>query len=213
MKRMMILILALCMLLPFTSCKPDSGTDTAASAMYIEAAQLTEEEANIVKLLGAKENGQNRIFDFVLDDSVQSLQVNTYELIDGAWSLVSGGGGWTFSDPEGRIALCFDKLTEGLRVALQSEHSNSSNTHMSAAEYDFTGMGCATSSLNNRTEILYEQEIPLVVQIVTTQNEVRSYNVEYFHHPEEYAKHNYEHVYAITIRFSQKTVEELSAVK
>ena len=210
MKRMILLLLALCMLLSFAACKPDSGTE--AAAMYIEPAQLTEEEENIVKLLGAKENGLNRIFDFVLDDSVQSLQVNTYELVDGAWSLVSGGGGWTFSDSEGRLALNFDKLIKGLRVALQSEHSNSANSHFSAAEYDFTGMVCATSSLDNRTEIVYEQEIPLAIQIITTKNEVRSYGADYFNHPEEYAKQGYEHVYAVTIRFSQKTVEELSLI-
>lgn len=208
MKRMILWILALCMLLSFAACKPDSAAEE--TAMYIEPAQLTEEEENIVKLLDAKENGQNRIFDFVLDDSVQSLQVNTYELVDGAWSLVSGGGGWAFSDRQGRLALNFDKLAEGLRVALQSEHSNSSNSHFSAAEYDFTGMGCATSTLNNRMEFTYEEEIPLVIQIITTKNEVRSYGADYFNHPEEYAKQGYEHVYAVTIRFSQKTLEELS---
>lgn len=36
-----------------------------------------------------------------------------------------------------------------------------------------------------------------------------SYHVDYFNCPEEYEKLGYEGVFAITIRFSQKTVGEL----
>ena len=69
-------------------------------------------------------------------------------------------------------------------------------------------MGSATSTLADRSDIAYEQEIPLVIQIITSKNEIHSYDVSYFEHPEEYTE--YEHVYAVTVRFSQKTVSELS---
>lgn len=38
---------------------------------------------------------------------------------------------------------------------------------------------------------------------MTAKDEVTSYNVEYFEHPEKYEKYGYEHVYAITVRFSR----------
>ena len=58
-------------------------------------------------------------------------------------------------------------------------------------------------------QLTEEEEIPLAVQIITSKNEVVSYQVDYFHSPEEYEKLGYEGVFAITIRFSQKTVAEL----
>lgn len=151
------------------------------------------------------------IYDFKLDNNVRSVQVNTYELINGAWKLVSGGG-QAFSDDKGRLALGFENLAQGLRVALQSEHNSGSTQYSTEPTEDFTGMARATSILNDLTEITYEQEIPLVIQILTAQNSVSSYNVEYFFTPDEYEKHGYEHIYAITIRFSQKTVGELDTI-
>ena len=70
--------------------------------------------------------------------------------------------------------------------------------------------GFATVVLSEKEEFSYEEEIPLVIQVFTLKNEVRSYGVDYFYYPEEYEKLGYEGVFAITIRFSQKTVAELS---
>lgn len=172
--------------------------------MYIEPAQLTQEEQNIADLLGADTN--QRIFDFFVDGTVQSMQINTYELMDGEWSLTSGGGGYALSDSKGRIALGFDRISGGLRVAVQSEKEHSSTSWNGLPEDEELNLGCVTSTLNDRTELVYEQEIPLVVQIETSKNEIRSYDVSYFDHPEEYAQYGYEHIYAITICFSQQTL-------
>ena len=75
---------------------------------------------------------------------------------------------------------------------------------------DITGMGYATSVLSDKQEIVYDQEIPLVIQIITSKNEVHSYVVDYFFQPEEYENYDYEYVYAITVLFSQKPVSELA---
>lgn len=66
------------------------------------------------------------------------------------------------------------------------------------------GMATTTSYLSNRTEIVYEKEVPIAVQIVTSKNEISSYDPEYFFQPEEYEKFGYEHVYALTVLFSQE---------
>ena len=209
MKKLIIIVLAIVGMISMVGC---SDTEKTVDKMYIEPAQLTEEEEKIAALLGL--NKQQQIYDFVLDETVQSIQVNTYRLIDGEWKLETGGGGQAFSDATGRIALSFERLDEGIRIAIQSEHSGGSTEYDSERNEDLNEIGCyATSILSEKTEFAYEEEIPLVVQIITSKNEVVSYQVDYFNSPEEYEKFEYEGVFAITVRFSQKTVGELDTLK
>lgn len=205
MRRVIVIILAMIVMMSMAGC---SDKLKSAEKMYIEPAQLTEEEEKIAALLGL--NTKQRIFDFVLDESVQSIQVNTYRLIDGEWKLETGGGGQAFSDMDGRIALDFERLDEGIRIAIQSEHTGGSTEYESERNEDLNEIGSfATSVLSEKTDVVYEEEIPLAVQVITSSNQVMSYQVDYFNLPEEYEKLGYEGVFAITIRFSQKTVAEL----
>lgn len=201
MKRIFAFILSAVLTGCLCSC---SNTPQASPSMYIEPAQLSEEENQIAELLGADKS--QRIFDFVVDDTVQSYQVNTYQLIDGRWELQNGGGGSAFTDTSGRIALGFDKLAEGIRVAAQSEHSGGSTIYKRELEPELIDMGYATAYLSNKTEIIYEEEIPLVIQVMTSKGQIISYDVEYFKNPEEYEKLDYEGVFAVTVRFSQNPV-------
>lgn len=201
MKRIAISIIAVMMTLSALAC----AQIHKKPAIYIEKAQLSDQEESIVQLLGA--NREQHIYDFKLDNHVKSVQVNTYELIDGAWKLV-GGGESAFSDEKGRLALYFENIVEGLSVAIQSKNSSGSTHYSTESTQDFTGITRATTALHDLTEIVYEQEIPLVIQILTSQNSVNLYGVEYFFTPNLYEKHGYEHIYAITVRFSQKTVDE-----
>ena len=205
MKKLIVLVLAMVGLLSMIGC---SDIEKNAEKMYIEPAQLTEEEEKIAALLGL--DTQQKIYDFVLDETVQSIQVNTYRLMDGEWKLETGGGGQAFSDAKGRIALSFERLDEGIRIAIQSEHTGGSTKYNSERNEDLNEIGSYTTSiLSEKTEFAYEEEIPLAVQIITSKNEVVSYQVDYFNSPEEYEKFGYEGVFAITVRFSQKTVGEL----
>ena len=205
MKKLMVIVLAIVGMLSMAGC---ADTEKNEGKMYIEPAQLTEEEEKIASLLGL--NTEQRIYDFTLEESVQSIQVNTYRLMDGEWKLEAGGGGQAFLDVEGRIALAFERLDEGLRIAIQSEHTGGATEYNSERNEDLNEIGSfVTSVLSEKTEFEYEEEIPLAVQIITSKNEVVSYQVDYFYSPEEYEKLGYEGVFAITIRFSQKTVAEL----
>lgn len=202
-KRVCALLLCVLLSVSLSAC-----ADNDLDQMYIEKAELTEEEKNIADLLGL--NQEYRLYDFHLDDTVKSMRVNTYELIDGEWHIVAGGGGEAFEDSDGRLALGFDNLADGLRIAIQSEHNNGSTSYFKESKPDMAGMGYTTSTLSDRKEILYDQEIPLVIQIITSKNEVHSYVVDYFFKPEEYEKYDYEYVYAVTVLFSQKSVSELA---
>ncbi len=205
MKRLIALFFVITAMICIVGC---SDTPEKVNKMYIEPAQLTEEEERIAALLGL--NTKQRIFDFVLDETVQSIQVNTYRLIDGEWKLETGGGGQAFSDVKGRIALGFERLDDGIRIAIQSEHTGGSTEYKSERNEDLAEIGgFATSILSEKKEFNYEEEIPLAVQVITSKNEIVSYQVDYFNSPKEYEKLGYEGVFAITIRFSEKTVAEL----
>lgn len=202
-KSISLILVIICIASIFGGC----SNNAEDSAMYINVAQLNDDEQNIASLLGA--GNDHLIFDFSVDETIKSVQINTYRLINGKWELESGGGGRTFEDKHGRLALGFDKIPEGLRIAFQSENHGGADKF----EADLQGIelptGCATTSLQSETLIEYEKEIPLVIQVLTSQNAIKSYSVDCFETPEKYETENYEYVYAITIRFSQKTVNEL----
>lgn len=200
MRKSLFIIITLLLVVALCGCTNEKENQTK---MYIDVTKLTEEEKNIADLLGA--DTKQHIFDFYLDDTVQSMYINTYELVDGEWKSMNSNSSRVFEDNKGRLAIDFEKGLEDLRIAVQSEHSNDSFSNTSDIENDsYDGMGETTSILSNQTEIVYEKEIPLAIQIVTSKNEISSYIVEYFEYPEEYEKHDYEHVYAITVMFSQK---------
>lgn len=202
MKKWMIGMIAAALMASLSAC---GGTEKKPD-MYIEKARLSTQEENIVKLLGG--DTLVPIYDFKVDQTLKSIQINTYELEHGEWKRISGGGGHAFADKEGRLALGFENLSEDLRVAIQGENSSGSVKHSTEEKEKFEGSR-SESILNDRKEIVYEQEIPLAVQIFTTQNSISSYQVDCFFEPEKYEDQGYEHVYALTVRFSQKTLNEL----
>jgi len=178
----------------------------AAPAMYIQPAELNEEEEAVAKLLGA--DTSQHLYDIVLDGTARKISVRVYELIGGEWESFSGGGGTTLeeNDKKGRIAFGFEDLRKDFRQAVQFGKDCSAVSWNAPEEEtgEPDGMATTTSYLSNRTEIVYEKEVPIAVQIVTSKNEISSYDPEYFFQPEEYEKFGYEHVYALTVLFSQE---------
>ncbi len=196
MKKIMILF---SLLLLLAGCSAE-----AAPSMYIQPAQLDEREEAVARLLGA--DTDQHLFDVVLDGTARTVSVCTYELVDGAWELRSGGGGMSLQEGEknGRMAFGFEDLRGEYREALQFGKNMSAVKFSASEEEPEENLGRTTSFLSDRTEIVYGQEIPLAIQINTSKNEVVSYFTEYFFQPEEYEKHGYEHVYALTVTFSQE---------
>ena len=173
-----------------------------APEQYIEPAQLTAEEEKIAKLLGYE--GDARIFDFFLDDSVQSMKEHLYELVDGQWKELTGGS-YAVESGAGRIALEFERLDGPTRIAFQQGEGYSAVSHDRGTAPD--GLGVGTSCLSQREEISCGAEIPLVVQVMTSKSEMSLYGVEGFQEPERYAEQGHEHVYAFTVSFHQEALD------
>lgn len=198
-KRYLSLLLAALMGLTLAGCGAALKKDKNP-AMSIVPAQLSEEEQSLADLL-ALGMESHHIFEF-RTTGAKSLELRVYELVDGAWSHLPGGGDVGLSHGDGRIALTFGKMTEGVRLAIQEDGANYSASAQIEPGDDVSAMTFATSTLTGSAKIELEQEIPLAIQIVTSKNEIRSYDVTYFGMPREYAKQGYEHVYAITVTFS-----------
>lgn len=82
------------------------------------------------------------------------------------------------------------------------EGSGSAVTYDVPKGADAEGMRSATSCLSEVKYVTGEEEIPLQIQIFTTQDSIFSYDVSSFSQPEMYAQHGHEQVYALTATFS-----------
>lgn len=208
-KRYCALFLAALLALALGGCR---AAPTGGGSKTIAPVELTKEETALAQLLNVNMDGY-RIFDYQVgkagDGGVKSVQITLYELKDGEWAPVSQNRR-ALSDPDGRIALGFSKIPEGVELTLQSETMLGTSTLETAPGDNASSMTYATSVLTGSAPIELDKETPLVVQIATTKSEISSYDVKYFEMPREYAKHGYEHVYAITVMFSEKTVYELA---
>ena len=206
-KRYISLLLAALMVLTLTACgaKKDKDKDKQDEAgMTIAPAQLTEEETAFTGLLDLEMKAY-RIFDFQVSGA-KSIKLSAYELVDNDWSPVHTHEGPSL-DGAGRIALMFGRMNDGVTIRYQQEGS-SGGTQFVMPGGEEVSLFYATSALNATTDVALEQEIPLAIQIATTQNEINSYDVQYFGMPRELAKNGYEHVYAITVTFRASTVAD-----
>lgn len=211
-KRYCALLLAAAMALALAGC---GAAPAKGGPKTIAPAQLTGEEEALATLLDVEMDAY-RIFDFVSGsgkekegEGVQSVQLTLYELADGEWA-VKAQARRAFSDAKGRVALRFGKMTDGVNLAVQSENMLENMTLDKLPQAGTDSMSYTTSVLTESADMELDKEMPLAIQIVTSKNDIQSYGVQYFEMPREYAKHGYEHVYAITVMFSGKTVYELA---
>lgn len=182
------------------------------SSNYIEKAKLTKEEEKIAELLG--DISEYEIFDFKIDSEIKTIQTNLNELKNGKWEFVSGDLS-QFKDKSGRIAFSFGNVGEGLRIATQSKSTSGYSSYNTEymEELNREDVFMSSSALKKREEIIYEKEIPLFIQVLSSKDTVKAFGMDSFFTPEVYEEDDYEHVYAITIMFSKKTMDELTEDK
>lgn len=205
-KRYISLLLAALMAFTLAACGARDGeAEETGSGMTIAPAQLSQEETALLELLDVGTDAQ-RIFDYQVEGA-KSVRLRAYELAGNEWNCVVHGA-VEAANGEGRVALTFGKMAEGVRMAY-SDGSGIYSREFTMEAGDISGITFATSALTGQTPIELDKEIPLVLQIGTSQGEFSTYSVDYFDMPRELAKHGYEHVYAITVTFSAQAASEL----
>ncbi|NLM06107.1 MAG: hypothetical protein GX219_04210 [Tissierellia bacterium] len=134
------------------------------------AANLSDEEEKLGKLSGLGVN--QYIYDFVLEDGVESMEVNTYRLVDGKWDSISSSKE-VFKDSTGRLALGYETIADGVRVAVQSEGNNGISSYVPDYKEDTSYMSGMRKKLNERQEISFNEEFPLVWEIRTSKDVIQ----------------------------------------
>lgn len=201
MKRAFFLML-LCAILLLTGCAQQPAADDKP-AMYIEPTQLTAQE-ELIKSIASQGRNCN-IYDFQLGKEQLGITVSVYRLENNQWELYTGGSQLHLPAQEGkgRFALNFGPLTEGILTSMLDEKSNVMTLRQAPADilYDVSGLNVTTTQLSELAEVHYGEEIPLVLQFISSQLPEDNPNAVITIQPEDLAALGYEHVFFVTAAF------------
>lgn len=193
----------MCAALLLTSCAQQPATDDRP-AMYIEPAQLTVQE-ELIKSIASQGRNCN-IYDFQLGKEQLGITVSVYRLENKQWQLYTGGSQLHLPAQEGkgRFALNFGPLTEGILTSMLDEKNNVMTLRQAPTDilYDVTGLNVTTSQLSALAEVSYGEEIPLMLQFISSQLPEDNSNAVITIQPEELAALGHEHVFFVTAVFS-----------
>lgn len=199
MKRFMAMLISFVLVISLVSCKSSSN----ASEMKLKATQLTKEETDVLNLMGYSNN--YKIYDYVLNDKVKSIQMNFYTLDkDGKW-VDNGGFSGAIESLNGRIAIS----TFGENGNLKVSHSDGTTWRSNSEVYENIEVITSAISWAEDSEIVCDTEIPIVIQILSNSNEISSYDVSSFRDTTKIKDYYSEDdiVNAITITFSEKAMD------
>ena len=190
-KKLLITIALLALAFSAVGC----GAAYSNNDMQIAPAKLTDQESKIVKLV--QDNHSNAIFDFTVDQDVRSFSTTCWQLDEkGKWAAIHTMNNPVTTQSGDRIAISFDNIGDGMRLGIQNGGDVSANELNTNQNVNIEGMSKTTSLASSAAKIEYEKEIPLAMQIITSKQEVMSYEVDSFYTPEKYQDLEYEHVYA-----------------
>ena len=230
MKKILILVLALCILCGCTAEEEpaevmtgsslgkhepviDQSPELTGKELYIESAQLTDDQQSLLHLIDL-EGQKYSLFDFSIEETDHRLFFKTYEFKDGQWQITEAEqehGSRTLSyGTSGRLLLDSEDLSRQLRIALQhADDSGYIGTAYDTGTSAYDNGMFSTFTLPARTEILYNQEIPLLLKVVPHGNSINIDDVhaifENFSVPAAFAENaeKFDLLYAVTITFSQ----------
>ncbi len=202
MKRITSLFALTLTLLMFAACK---NQNTDSPQMYIEKAALSEQESNIASLFNIDDT--NKIYDFVVDDTIKSLEITGYKLTDGKWDVYFKDK-LALSEPKGRIGFFYDKLYKETRISFQNSQGTSSSSRKSSENFeDLESLGYSGMTLSDRHSIVCQEEIPVALQIFSSKNSIscilRS-SIEELMDYYENTEPDHEAVFAVTVKFSSE---------
>lgn len=199
MKKYLYLILTVSICLFFTACgKSESG-------MTLQTAALSRPQKELAAMLTP---GQRSImFDYTVDSSAQSFSITSYTLTDaGEWEALSENQYPIDSTQSGRFALVFRVVGDGIGISSKNRDGISSSLNHPEQTVKTDGLNAATTFFGNDVPIAYDQEIPLALQILTSNNPTETFGKDFFTKPEDLLDHGYAHIYAVTATFSKTPV-------
>ncbi len=210
MKRWLLVLLMLC-LLTLSGCSEGAILDHAAelfspksAAPMLVSVELTEKSLELLNTLGSNRKHDNCIFDFTVPEGTKQVSIMQWELKDGEWVIYEGDH-LVLNRTKGRIGLSWDALCNDANVVLRTDEYTLAISHHNPEDYSVSGLQTVTILQSMDTEIVLEQEIPLLMQIVTNAVEAPIIPLNCYPETERYAGH--EQVTLVTVRFSAVPLE------
>ena len=135
-----------------------------------------------------------------------------YEFTENEWQWLYSLQPINFSDQSGRMKLKFDCLADGAGIEIQGDPSHWDISYSSDEKLNIRNKMDSVSFLTKEKDIVYEQEIPLAIQVINSSDLGNYYiqDIEAFYMEPSDIDFEYDHIYVITIMFSQEPVQEFS---
>lgn len=217
MKRLILCCLLLSMLL-LTGCSESTLSDfttniqDAAQSLltpdsptpHLSPVDNTAENLTLMDALGRNRQHDSRMFDFIAPDGAQKLIITQWEWEDGQWQT-SGGRTLSLSDVQGRLGLNWDSLCDPVGIVLHTGGQTFAVSRNVPEQKRPTGEQMVTIFQSMDVEIVLEEDIPLVMQIVTNAQESPVIPLECWREPQRYAGHV--DVRLVTVHFSAEPME------
>ena len=168
------------------------------SEFILKAASFNQEDTAIANQFGCSEKPQ--VFQFAADSTVQSLHYTVYKLNQGEWEVLWTGD-QSLSGTRGRIAVYSDSLPAGYTLILQCDNICVKD-ELRVDDPDFTmpeDTVLSTASLKQEIPFQLNEEIPVILQRISTENDTILVDLEQFFKPDTFAKQD--DVWALTLIF------------
>lgn len=172
------------------------SAEPQGTGFTLTSAVLSEDENRLLSLVGANA----LLYDYEAADKAVTVAVTSYQLRDGRLQELH-----TLTLPmpgsaSGRIAVSFNKMVEGFRVAVEN-NGGVNNLEIDTDETFPKGTACVSWMAGKNGEAYaYGEEVPLVSQIASTKDMTESIAAEdLLHHPEQFADRDYEGIYLLTL--------------
>lgn len=217
MKRVLLALLC-ASLLVLSGCTEGSLSDLTAGLRDAGASLLaaepsvprispvgnTPENLALFDALGANRKHDSCIFDFTAPEGAQQVVITQWELKDGQWDVFEADT-LALTNAKGRLGFSWDMLYNDANVVLRTEETTFAVGHANP-EWDYpTGEQTVTIFQSMDTEIVLDEEIPLLMQIITNNAEAPVIPLECWQETERYAEHA--DIRLVTVRFSTEPME------
>jgi len=201
-RRILMGVMVLTLILAITGC----GSQATIAGMRIQPAALTESETNIVTLLRQADGQVSQMYDYSVEDSVQSVVFTTYKLDEnGEWVTRFGPSSFALQATTGRIVILFDNIDDGMKIAMQDNTGTVGSRIDPGHKSNLSEMGRVTS-FADIVDIEYDKEIPLAMQVFSS-GDMISAEVDGFYHPEKLLESGYDEVFVVVIEFSTEGLQ------
>ena len=184
---------------------PTTGTATSEAVpqtadVHIKTAELTEDELQFLSLV---DDGYTLLYDYTANDEAVSVELTCYELVGDTLEVVNRLN--VPAGQTGRIAVTYDRMVEGFRLAVQTDE-DIHNLKLENPDRSFP-KDCAcrgvTSSVDE--DCAYGMEVPLATQFAAWDDSMQDIEPnELWQHPEAYTVAKYQDVYLLALNITPK---------